>query len=159
MNAEGGDEKQVVVFRVGLEEYALPVEIVQEVLRPLPVTRIPHMPDFIDGIIRLRGQVIPVIDLRIRFGEKAEEHAQRRLIVILLERRRVGMVVDAVLELRRFLSKTMRALPEELPMGGREFLIGVAPAEKGKLLLLVDVRKIFSIQEQEALLAMPSRAS
>ncbi|MEK8024251.1 MAG: chemotaxis protein CheW [Candidatus Hydrogenedentota bacterium] len=146
-------ETVVVVCVIGTGHYGVPVEKVREVLLPPEVTRLPGMPGFIEGIIRLRGQVIPIVDLRTRFGLKAEIHAECRAVVVTMSGRTIGFLVDAVLAVRRFPSRAIRPLPQDIPMEGREFLAGVAPAsedEKG-LLLLLDVEKILNMEEQTAL--------
>lgn len=152
-------ETVVVVFTIGEEHYGISVEKVREVLLPPDVTRLPGMPDFLEGIIRLRGHVIPIVDLRVRFGRTPERLSSERVLVVTMSGRTVGFLVDAVLAVRRFPTSAVRPLPPDVPLGGRAFLAGVAPGATGEkgLLLLLDVEKILNMDEQTALAGVANR--
>ena len=97
------DDEQVVVFRIGLEEFGVPIESVQEIVRVPPVlTQVPKAPAFVEGVINLRGAVLPVIDLRRRLGMPAAERSDRqRIMVFLIAGSRTGFIVDSVAEVLR----------------------------------------------------------
>ncbi|HXI10918.1 MAG TPA: chemotaxis protein CheW, partial [Thermodesulfobacteriota bacterium] len=90
---------QLVTFRLGNEEFSLDILKVQEIIRHMDLTRVPKTPDFVDGVINLRGRVIPVLDLRKRFGLPKDENTnETRIIVVDVDNRTVGLKVDAVSE-------------------------------------------------------------
>lgn len=150
-------EQTLVVFRIGDESYGIPVEQVREVLLYPEVTRLPAAPGFVEGIIRLRGRVIPIVDLRKRFGLTAESTPDLRVLIVTLGAQVIGCVVDAVSQVRRLAAKSIRPLPAEVPTAGREFLMAVAPgvSNGNDLLLILDVEKIFNLEEKSALAAVP----
>jgi purine-binding chemotaxis protein CheW len=94
------DEEQLVVFRLGQEEFGVPIDSVQEIVRvPEALTRVPQAPAFVEGVINLRGAVLPVIDLRRRLGLEAIERSDRqRIMVFLIDRVCTGFIVDSVAE-------------------------------------------------------------
>jgi purine-binding chemotaxis protein CheW len=94
------DEEQLVVFRLGQEEFGVPIDSVQEIVRvPEALTRVPQAPGFVEGVINLRGAVLPVIDLRRRLGLEAIERTDRqRIMVFLIDRVCTGFIVDSVAE-------------------------------------------------------------
>ena len=106
-----GEERQFVVFRLGDDEFGLPIEAVDEVARvPDQITRLPKTPKFLEGVVNLRGEVLPVVDQRRRFDMPAlEEQGARRLIVVRTERHRAGLIVDAVLGGAALLCRRHRA--------------------------------------------------
>ena len=99
---EGEDDSQrdkYLTFRVGEEDYALPIAQVVEIVGILPVTEVPDMPPFVRGVINLRGRVIPAIDVRIRFGMKPRDYDPRTCVIVVdLAGTSVGLIVDTVRE-------------------------------------------------------------
>lgn len=92
-------EEQLVVFELGAESYGLQIDVVREIITLQPVTRVPQTPEFVEGVINLRGRVIPVMDLRKRLGlAEADRGRMTRIMVVEGEGGTVGMVVDAVSE-------------------------------------------------------------
>lgn len=109
---------ELVAFRVGSEEYAVDVRRVREVVAPLPIRRMPRIPEFMEGVVDLRGEVIPVVDVRRRFGLPAGTPTRKtKLMVVHLGPSPVGLVVDAVLEVVRVPRASVRPAP---PMAGRD---------------------------------------
>jgi purine-binding chemotaxis protein CheW len=108
-----GETAQFVVFRLGDEEFGLPIEVVDEVARvPTQVARVPKAPKFLEGVINLRGDVLPVIDQRQRFGmDKSPDSAARRLIVVRTGQHRAGVIVDSVSEVLRHPADAIEAAP------------------------------------------------
>jgi len=109
---------ELVVFRVGSEEYVVDVRRVREVVAPLPVRRMPRIPDFMEGVADLRGEVIPVVDVRRRFGLHAGTPTRKtKMMVVQMAGAPVGLVVDAVLEVLRVRRSAIRPAP---PLAGRD---------------------------------------
>ncbi|MEI7776290.1 MAG: chemotaxis protein CheW, partial [Verrucomicrobiota bacterium] len=107
------DDEQVVVFRLDKEEFGVPIRSVQEIVRvPDELTRVPHAPRFVEGVINLRGSVLPVIDLRIRLGlDRVERSDRQRIMVFLLNGVRTGFVVDQVAEVLRISRNAIEPAP------------------------------------------------
>jgi len=144
-------EQHLVVVRLDQERYGFAIEHVHEIIRMQEVTRIPRAPAFVEGVINLRGQVIPVLDLRRRFGLPAEERdGSTRIVVVEMHGNRVGVVVDAVLEVLR-VSESSVVPPEDL-LGSSQvaFLRGIAKHGDG-LILLLDLQRVLEVAEQQAL--------
>lgn len=148
--ATAAAEFQTVVFRLGREYYALPIEQVHEIIRLQPVTRLPRTARFMEGIINLRGEVVPVIDLRKRFDLEAAESSETRIVVAEVGEVRMGMVVDAVTEVLR-ISRDVVQPPEAFrSLMDVEFMTGVAKLED-RLIVILDLEALFSVREQQAM--------
>jgi purine-binding chemotaxis protein CheW len=148
-----GEDLQVLVFSLSGEEFALPIEVVDEVAQaPAQVTRVPKTPDFIEGVVNLRGEVLPVVDQRRRFSMPAlADGRPRRLIVVRTERLRAGLLVDSVTEVLR----TPRDLVGEAPdlTGEATRLVqGVINLEGGsRIILLLNPAELLTRAERGVL--------
>jgi purine-binding chemotaxis protein CheW len=138
-----GDELlQLVSFNIGDEEFGVDILQVQEINRMLEVTRLPCAPEYVDGVINLRGKVIPIINLRRRFGmERKERDKHTRIVVVDISNRIVGFEVDAVREVLR-ISRSVTE-PPPMIMGGvrEEYITGVGKLDD-RLLILLDLEKV-----------------
>ncbi|HTY38093.1 MAG TPA: chemotaxis protein CheW [Bacteroidota bacterium] len=135
-------ELQLVSFKLGEEEYGIDILKVQEINRMLEVTRVPDSPPFVEGVINLRGKVIPIIDLRGRFGMERKEHDKNtRIIVVELAGRIVGFIVDAVREVLRIQRSITEPPPQMTSGAGEEYITGIAKLED-RLLILVDLEQV-----------------
>ena len=144
-------EEQLVVFRLGREAYGVDIGQVQGIERMQPITKVPHTPNFVEGVINLRGQVTPVITLRTRFGlETTENTKETRIVVVRMEEAWVGLVVDAVEGVLRITSDQVEPPSELVTTVEAEYLRGIAKVEDS-LLILLDLKKILSWQETRAL--------
>ena len=142
---------QLVTFRLGNEEFSLDILRVQEIIRHMELTRVPRTPDFVDGVINLRGRVIPVLDLRKRFGLPSEERTnETRIIVVDVDNKTVGLKVDAVSEVLRLPADTVEPAPAIVTGVESDYIKGVGKLE-GRLLILLDVEKILTRTERDAL--------
>jgi purine-binding chemotaxis protein CheW len=144
---------QLVTFTVGAAEYGLGISSITEVIRPLPVTPLPHMPLFIEGVINLRGVIIPVVDLRKRFGAPVEQdnaRSQRMLIIRGAARGLLGLAVDGVREVLLVPESSIAAAPEEATGKGADFIAGVAKVTD-RLVVLIDISRILSVEERASL--------
>jgi purine-binding chemotaxis protein CheW len=109
-----GDEEQVVVFRLGKEDYGVPIESVQEIVRvPEQLTHVPKAPAFVEGVINLRGAVLPVIDLRRRLGLDSVARSEgQRVMVFLIKGTRTGFIVDSVAEVLKVHKSAIEPAPK-----------------------------------------------
>lgn len=142
---------QLVTFKIGEEEFGVDILKVQEIIRMMPITKVPNAPNFVEGVINLRGSVIPIIDMRKRFGMSANAHdAQTRITVMDLQGQVVGFVVDAVREVLRIKESTIEPPPAVVSGIGSEYLKGVGKLDD-RLLILLDLDKLLSEAEMGAL--------
>ncbi len=137
---------QLVSFRVATEEYGLDILRVQEIIRVQELTRIPNSPAFVEGVINLRGKVIPVVALRRRFGMEDIPYAkQTRIVVIEVRGVILGLLVDSVSEVLSIPSDTLEAPPRLGRVDG-EYVVGVAKLSAGLLILLDADRLMFDAE-------------
>lgn len=149
-----GNLIQLVTFKLGEEEFGVDILKVQEIIRMLPITRVPNAPSFVEGVINLRGKVIPVIDMRKRFGMTTSPHdSQTRIEVMDLQGQIVGFVVDAVSEVLRIKESTVEPPPPVVAGIGSEYMRGVGKLED-RLLILLDLDKLLSQTELSSLNAV-----
>lgn len=142
----GGDLLQLVSFHVGDEEFGLDILRVQEIIRIQPLTRVPNLPDYIDGVINLRGKVIPVIGLRKRLGlDKQAADKRTRIVVVDVHGQVLGFVVDSVSEVLRIHTDTVEPTPR-LGKIDRDYISGVGKLDT-RLLLLLDLERLMSETE------------
>ncbi len=139
---------QLVSFKIGEEEFGVDILKVQEINRMDQITRVPNAPDYVSGVMNLRGKVIPIIDLRKRFRlAKKERDKDTRIIVVELKSRVVGFLVDAVNEVLR-IPKSVTEPPPPMVAGiGSEYITAVGKLED-RLLILIDLEKILVPVEQ-----------
>jgi len=146
----GDDLCQFVTCRIGHEEFALDVLSVQEINRMVEVTRVPKAPYFVEGVINLRGRIIPVLDLRRRFGlPPADQTDNSRIMVVLVRQRMVGLIVDEVIEVLR-LQKSSIEPPPSVNTAGAEFTQGVGRIDN-RLLIVLDLNRLLIPNEHAAL--------
>ena len=150
-DAQTDDLLQLVGFRLGNEEFGIDILKVQEINRIVKITRIPQSPDFVEGVINLRGKVIPIIDLRKRFNmpERAYDK-QTRIVVGEIEGKTVGLIVDAVSEVLRLPLNTVEPAPKIVSKDKADYIKGVGKLED-RLLMLLDIDKILIDSGKEKL--------
>lgn len=143
---------QLVTFLLGNDEYGFHIEHVQEIVRlkNVTVTEIPNAPKMIEGVVNLRGRLIPVVDLRKRFSRKRGKPAEAtRVIVANVGNRTIGLTVDAVLEVAR-VAQQLEDLPDLAAGAGAEFVEGVSRVARG-LVVVLDLDRMFSDTETDAM--------
>jgi purine-binding chemotaxis protein CheW len=149
--AQSSELLQLVSFIIGNEEFALDILFVHEINRMLQITKVPNSPDFVEGVINLRGRVIPVIDLRRKLGMEKKPHDKNtRIIVVEVEGKTVGFIVDAVNEVLRIPKNITEAPPELVAGVNSEFIKAVGKLED-RLLILLDLEKIISNEQRSQL--------
>lgn len=135
------DTVQFVTFQVGAEEYGLDINSITEVVRPLKITPLPRMPEFIEGVVNLRGVIIPIVDLRKRFG-LADVQEDRRKMRMMITRGAVptssgaaqkllGLVVDSVQEVLHVPRKEIAPAPDAATGGQSDFITGMGKVGTG----------------------------
>ncbi len=146
-NVTANEELQLVIFRLAKEEYGLPITKVQEINRLVPITKLPQTPSFMEGIINLRGRIIPVIDLRKRFSLPANEQSEdNRIIIVEVNGQTVGIIVDAVTEVVRLAGASIEPPPPTFILDA-QYIHGVGKLDE-RLLILLDIDKILTSQEE-----------
>lgn len=139
---EGADVSQIVSFRLANEEYGVDIMRVQEIILMGHITQVPQVPDYICGLINLRGHVLPIIDLRMRFGLSVTDPDEyTRIIVINVSDRTVGIVVDAVSEVLRIDKKQMEPPPKGVSGIGQDYIEGLVKFSD-RLLILLNIENI-----------------
>ena len=135
----GADILQLVTFTMGKEEYAVDILKVQEINRMTEIAQVPNAPHYVEGLINLRGRVIPVVSLRKRFGfEEKENDEQARIMIMDIQGITIGLVVDAVSEVLRIPANTVEPTPHVASDMGTEFIKGIAKLED-RLIILIDM--------------------
>ena len=146
----GDDLRQLVTCRIGREEFALDVLSVQEINRMVEITRVPKAPAYVEGVINLRGRIIPVLDLRRRFGlPSVEKSDNSRIMVVLVRQRMVGLIVDEVVEVLRIPKSTIEPPPSFGNSAAAEFTQGIGRIED-RLLIVLDLNRLLIPNEQAA---------
>lgn len=148
----GRDEVlQLVTFYLAEEEFGVNIHDLQEIIRMMTITRVPKAPPFVEGVINLRGQVIPIIDLRKRIGMAPRGYDKAtRIIVVQLDRKTVGFVVDAVGEVRRIPSRVVEPPPPMVAGIESDYIQGVGKLGD-VLLILLDLNRLLSEEERASL--------
>lgn len=142
---------QLVTFSIGEEEFGVDILKVQEIIRTMEITKVPRAPEFVEGVINLRGKVIPIIDLRRRFGLDFKPHDKdTRIIVIEINNIVVGFVVDAVSEVLRIPTNTVEPPPPVVAGVDSDYISGVGKLQD-RLLILLDLDKLLSSEDLDML--------
>jgi purine-binding chemotaxis protein CheW len=143
--------QQLVTFRLGDDFFAADIYSVERVLRYQRPTAIPNVPDWVDGVIEYRGRIIPVIDLRLRFGlERTEPRPESRILVFSVGNEWIGAIVDAVLEVATPTSDELAPPPPLFRGLSAEFLRGVV-RRKDRLIVFLEVTKLLTTDERVVL--------
>lgn len=146
--ADVRQEIQLACFRVGMGLYAIDILRIKEIIRPLKLTPLPKAPEFVEGVINLRGAVIPIIDLRKRFDLVPEAQDRRtRIIICTVFTKIIGLVVDEVAEVRRYTRQDMQPAPQFVKGKDAEFFLGVCRRDD-ELIMVLDLERILSNAER-----------
>jgi purine-binding chemotaxis protein CheW len=146
---QSGEVLQLVSFKIGDEEFGVDILKVQEINRMDQITRVPNAPDYVSGVMNLRGKVIPIVDLRQKFRlAKKDQDKDTRIIVVELKARVIGFVVDAVNEVLRIPRNVTEPPPPMVAGIGSEYITAVGKLED-RLLILIDLERILVASEQE----------
>lgn len=140
-----------LTFTLGAEEYGLEILKVREIIGLMDITRVPRMPDFVRGVINLRGKVIPVIDLRQKFGMETQEDTQETCIIVVdLSSTMMGVVVDKVSEVLDIADEEIEETPDFGVKINTDFIQGVGKS-KGKVVMLLDIGMVLTAEETQSI--------
>ena|SRR5579864_1965798 len=154
-------ELHIVGFRVGRETFGVPIGLVHEIVRVPEITSVPDAPDYVEGVINLRGKIVSVVDLRKRFGETTiTAHKKNRILVTEVEGKMVGLIVDSASEVLKIPEGEVDLPPTVFDEGELHYVTGVGKLG-GRLVILIDLSKILQKGELRRLgdLASPAAAA
>ncbi|OQX81139.1 MAG: chemotaxis protein CheW [Candidatus Omnitrophica bacterium 4484_70.1] len=151
-------EIQLVSFKIGEEEFGVPINQVKEIVRLVHITPVPKAPSFIEGVVNLRGQILAVIDLAKRLQLKGKSRSEKtRIIVVELNNNTVGMIVDEVSEVLRLPKENFEETPEIITTQIKQrYLKGVGKLGE-RLLILIDLNQVLSYEEIEDINRMENK--
>lgn len=167
VKAASEKEGKYLTFALGKEEYGIGILRVKEIIGMMPVTAVPQTPRFVKGVINLRGKVIPVVDLRLKFGMEELGYTERTCIIVVEVAgdaagtqvdTQIGIVVDAVSEVLNIKAEDVEETPTFGSMLRTDFILGMAKMEGGVKILL-DIDKVLSRQEFETVSAVKGQES
>ncbi len=146
---ESSGSMQLVSFRLAQEEYGIEITRIQEIILMGEITEMPQTPPFIRGLINLRSTVIPIVDLRLRFGLSPQEPTdETRIVVVNVQGKVIGIIVDAVSEVLRVSKEQIAPPPPTVAGLGEDYLIGLAKLDK-RLLILLDIDGILNEKDAD----------
>ncbi len=148
---EKSELMQLVSFKLGNEEFGVDILKVQEINRMIDITQVPNAPKFIEGVINLRGKVIPVIDLRVKLNMKRVDHDNStRIIVLEINESTTGFIVDEVNEVLRIPTNIMEPPPGLVAGINSDYIRSVCKLDD-RLLILLDLERVLSVEEKDNL--------
>lgn len=143
------DMREFVTFRLNQEFYGINIQNVENIEKVLPITRIPYTLNYIKGVVNLRGIIVPVVDLRARFGlEKRENTDESRIIIVNLEDNKIGMLVDSSSEVLQISEEDIDAAPNVKKEINNEFIKNIGK-KNGRIIMLIDLHKVLKIEHVE----------
>ncbi len=152
-------EGKYLTFSLDKEEYGISILKIKEIIGMMPITTVPQTPEFVKGVINLRGKVIPVVDLRKRFGVTVADQTQEsRIVVVDISGEDIGVMVDAVNEVMRLAGDAISPASELITTEDSYYLQGIAKLGD-KLLILLDLDKVLSKEERAALVQAKETAT
>jgi len=153
LGAVGDELLQLVSFKIGPEEFGVDITKVQEINRMVDITKVPQAPAYVEGVINLRGKVIPIIDLRKRLGVQLQENDKNtRIVVVDIDSHVMGMIVDSVSEVLRIPVSTIEPPPDIATGVNAEYIQGVAKMDE-RLLIFLDLSRVIDLESINALAA------
>ncbi len=148
-------DNKYLTFKLGEEYFAIPILKIKEIIGMMSVTKVPRLPDFIKGVVNLRGKIIPVVDLRLKFGMEERSYDERTQIIVMEIKSETGtktngIVVDTVQEVMDIPDESIEAPPQYGANVDQEFLSGMGKV-KEQVIMMLDVDRIFTTGEKELL--------
>jgi purine-binding chemotaxis protein CheW len=144
-------ESQIVVFELNSEYFGVEIAKVESIIKMQPITQIPHVPDFVEGVTNLRGRVLPVIDLRKRLGlVQGETTKNTRIMVVEITGTTVGLVVDGVSEVLQISAGSVESLPPIVNTLNSACLKGIVRLEN-RLIVLLELGRVLDLEEGRSL--------
>jgi purine-binding chemotaxis protein CheW len=147
----GEDQQELVIFQVEDELFGIDIYRVSEITPMMEITKVPRSLPFVEGIINLRGKIIPILDLRRRLGfPSSTRDVSNRIIIVRMERHRMGLLVDRVNKVSRLTAETVEAIPPGTLQIDADFIAGVGHLE-GRLIILLKLERLLTPQEKQML--------
>jgi len=148
-------EGKYLTFTLGKEEYGLEILKVREIIGMMEITGVPQTPEYVKGVINLRGRVIPVIDLRLKFGLSAADYTERTCIIVAEVKGesgaiQMGIVVDSVSEVLNIMGEDIEPTPTFGTSLNTQYILGMAKV-KGRVKILLDIDKVMTSEEMQGL--------
>ena len=144
--ATAGESRQFISFTIGDEEYGVDIMAIREIKGWVPTTELPNTPTYVRGVINLRGAIVPIFDLRARFGGGDTSASARHVIIVVSVRSRVvGILVDAVADIISITSSSIQPVPELEHKTEAGFLAGLVTVE-GRMVALLDLDRLFDVE-------------
>lgn len=142
-------EHQLVILELENESYGVNIAAVESIIKMQSITKIPHAPSFVEGIINLRGKILPIIDLRKRFDlESKNVSNDGRIVVVSIDKSEVGMIVDGVSEVMTVTDQEIEPPPQMVTSIKSEFISGIAKSDD-RLVILLDLNVLLSLDEKK----------
>ena len=149
----------LVGFRIGRETFGVPIDMVHEIVRVPEITTVPEAPEYVEGVINLRGKIVSIVDLRKRFGEKqVTRNKKNRILVVEVDAKMVGLIVDAASEVLKMSHTNVDAPPNVFEEGELNYVTGVGKLSD-RLIILIDLNKILQKGELRRLSEMAETQS
>ncbi|RKY00982.1 chemotaxis protein CheW [Candidatus Poribacteria bacterium] len=139
---------QFVSFKLGEEKYGIDILSVKEIIRMQPVTRVPNTPEYVRGVINLRGEIIPIVDLRKKLGIPPTEDKSNRIIVVEHQDKKVGFIVDSVSEVLRVEEDSIEPPPSMMRIDSR-YISGIAKLD-GEFMIVLDLNRLLEEELETA---------
>ncbi len=148
---EDTQKDKYLTFTLGEELYGIDIRVVIEIIGIMPITKVPEVPAYVQGIINLRGKIIPVVDMRLRFGQEYRPYSDRTCVIIIsVNDVLIGLIIDGVSEVLTIPENSI-VPPPELKSVRNRYVKNIGKLSEEKVVLLLDWKKLFST-EDEALL-------
>ena len=149
-------DKQVVIFELAEEHYGVDIASVESIIKLQPITSVPHAPSYVEGITNLRGKILPVIDLRQRFGLPSRQATSgSRIVVVILMNEEVGLVVDGVSEVLIIKEADIEPIHRMMITLESDFITSIARLE-GRLVILLNLDAVLSDQQKSTIQVLPA---
>ena len=140
---------QMVIFKLNNEEFAVEVASVEAIIKLQAITKVPHAPDFVMGVTNLRGNIVPVVDLKKRLNlPESKTGEETRIVVALLQESKVGMIVDAVSQVTEIDDAQIEAAPQYSTSIDTSFIRGIVKVEQ-ELVIMLDLERVFENEKQK----------
>jgi purine-binding chemotaxis protein CheW len=138
--------REFVTYKLNQEYYGIAIDNVENIEKVLPITRVPYTPSYVKGVVNLRGIIVPVIDLRIRFGlEPVKASEESRIIIVNLEDHKVGMLVDSSSEVLQISEDDIDASPNIRKDNNNEFVKNIGKKDE-RIIMLIDLLKVVNVE-------------
>lgn len=145
-------QKQYVIFKLGDQAFGIDISSVREITVAKEATKVPNLGSFFEGIINMRGKIIPVVNLKKRLNIKGEDGKSNRIIISSLEEKEIGFLVDEASQVITLKEEDVDSPPEILGGGDKSYIVGIGRVD-GEIIIMLDLIRVFSVNEKEDILS------